>query len=77
MSINHGNLGCELSKLIGRKVRHERARRNLTQDDLAHEMGTCRENISRIELGKNDLKLSTLSRLAKTLNVSVVSLFIE
>ncbi len=48
-----------------------RARCELSQAALAKKVGTSREYIARLELGQHDPSLTTLTKLAKALNVNV------
>jgi len=56
-----GNLGTNL-----RQLRTERA---MTQEEVGHRSGVHPTEVSRIEAGKRDPKVSTLERLAKALGV--------
>ena len=51
-----------------------RAERGLSQEALAKKVGVSREYIARLETGKHDPPLSTLTKLAKALKVKVTSL---
>lgn len=42
----------ELSKFIGNKIRYYRELRNMTQDELAEQLKTTRQSISRYENGE-------------------------
>jgi transcriptional regulator with XRE-family HTH domain len=55
---------------LGRNLRHARAQAKLTQEEVAGRSGVHATEISRIEGGKRDPKVSTLERLAKALGVS-------
>ncbi len=54
-----------------KRLRELRAKRGLSQRDLADLSGVSREYIARIELGQHDPTLSTLEKLAKALGVKV------
>ena len=51
-----------------------RAKRGLTQEALAKRLGFSRAYLARLEMGRHDPPLSTLVKLAKALNVTVVEL---
>lgn len=51
-----------------------REARGLTQAGLAKGSGLTREYIARLELGQQDPSLSTLTKLAKALKVTVAEL---
>jgi transcriptional regulator with XRE-family HTH domain len=59
---------------LGARVRALREKRNWSQEDLAHEGGLARSFTGAIERGEKDLRLSTLVKLANTLNMSVAQL---
>jgi HTH-type transcriptional regulator / antitoxin HipB len=52
---------------IGVMLRQARESARLTQDELAHRLKTKKTAISRIENHAEDIKLSTLERVAKAL----------
>jgi ribosome-binding protein aMBF1 (putative translation factor) len=52
---------------IGVMLRQARESVGLTQDELAHRLKTKKTAISRIENHAEDIKLSTLERVAKAL----------
>jgi transcriptional regulator with XRE-family HTH domain len=56
---------------MARRIKEWRAKRGLTQRELADGSGVSREYIARIELGQHDPTLSTLEKLAKALGVKV------
>ena len=64
----------ESASEIGRKVRHLRVAAGLTQTALAKRSGLDRTHLSRLERGSLEPTLSTLKRLAKTLQVTPRSL---
>ena len=63
------------SFILGEKLREERKRCGLTQEQLAAKIGTKKSYISRIENGHADVQLSTLFRifagLGKRITLSV------
>lgn len=61
-------------KAFGRKLREERTKCGISQVTLALRMEFNSTYISNMERGKNDVKISTVARLAKGLNMSVSDL---
>ena len=62
---------------FGKQLQRLRARRGLTQEQLAVTAGLSRTFLTRLELGQHDPSLGTLVRLAKALRVSVAELLGE
>ncbi len=56
------------------KIKHLRTARGLTQVALAKKVGVSREYVARLDTGHHDPPLSTLTKLAKALRVSVSEL---
>jgi transcriptional regulator with XRE-family HTH domain len=54
---------------FGSNLRAARERRGLTQEEVARRSGVHATEVSRIEAGKRDPKVSTLERLAKAVEV--------
>lgn len=54
---------------FGRNLRAARERLGLTQEEVAQRSGVHATEVSRIEAGKRDPKVSTLERLAKAVEV--------
>ena len=54
---------------LGQNVRAARLERGWTQEDLAHQTGLTSVQVSRIERGKREIRLTTLLRLMKALEV--------
>lgn len=54
---------------LGRNLRRARERRKMTQEEVAGLSGVHATEVSRIEGGKRDPKVSTLERLAKAVGV--------
>jgi len=59
---------------FGANVRQARLRRGWTQEDLAHATGLATVQISRIERGRREVRLTTLLRLLKALEISPAKL---
>lgn len=61
-------------KILGQRIREIRVNQGLSQDKLAQMIGGSPKGkayISRIELGKCNLSINVLSRIAKALDVKV------
>lgn len=54
---------------LGKNLRETRKQLGLTQEEVSQRSGVQAGEISRIEGGKRDPKVSTLERLAKALDV--------
>jgi len=59
---------------VGRRVRELRQSRRLSLQELADKAGLTRGNASRLEAGKHEPRLETLSRVAEALGVAVADL---
>jgi transcriptional regulator with XRE-family HTH domain len=59
---------------FGKRVRALRAERGWTQEELAHRSGLNRSYMSEVERGISDVSLSTLQKIAKTLEISLADL---
>ena len=59
---------------FGANVRAARLARGWTQEDLAHKTGLASVQVSRIERGKREVRLSTLVRLVRALDISPAEL---
>jgi transcriptional regulator with XRE-family HTH domain len=60
---------------FGRRVQRERMKRNLKQIDLSVATGMTRSSISQIENGRQEVGIRTIEKLAKALEMPMVSLF--
>ena len=56
------------------RLKQLRKQRGLTQAQLAKKMGLSHGYLARLEIGMHDPPLSTLSKLAKALKVTVAEL---
>ena len=54
---------------LGRNLRRARLRLELTQEEVAERSGVHATEVSRIEAGKRDPRVSTVARLAKAVEV--------
>ena len=57
-------------RFIGKNIKTYRMRSDLTQDQLANEVGIARVSLARIEAGTANTTIKTLVRLAHALKVS-------
>jgi transcriptional regulator with XRE-family HTH domain len=60
---------------IGNRIQKLRELQGLSQQDLAAKCNFEKSNMSRLEAGKVNSTLSTIEKVAKSLNVDVVDLF--
>ena len=65
----------ELQKKLGARIRQLREKRGWSQETFAHETGFARSFTSGLELGKKDLRLSTILRLSRIFGMSIPQLF--
>ena len=56
---------------IGVLLRQARERKGITQEELAHRIKTTKSAISRVENHAEDIKLSTLDRIADALQLKL------
>ena len=66
--LGHRAEDCDMGAL-GTNLREARERLGLTQEQVAERSGVNATEVSRIEGGKRDPKVSTLERLAKAVEV--------
>lgn len=57
-----------------RKLRHDQG---ISQEELAERCGLHRTYISDVELGKRNVSLENIERIATSFNKSIVELFME
>lgn len=58
------------STKLGLNLKRIRTKKNISQGDIARDLGVSRGFISAIENGKTNPTLSTIANIAKTLDVS-------
>jgi len=66
-----------LDKIIGANIRTERARRQITREDLADIVELTTSHIGLIERGERGATAVLLQRLSKAFNISIDSLFLD
>lgn len=67
----------DITVVFGRAVRLVRARRNLSQEELADESGLDRSYVGGVERGSRNPSLAAIAKIAKGLGVSLSDLFAE
>lgn len=72
--IEISRLSNEIPKLVGEQIVTFRKMRNLSQTELAQMVGKDRQYLYKIEKGRVTPNITTLSILAKALNVSLSEL---
>ena len=65
----------EIKDILGRNIKYFRFHKQLSQSELAEKADISITFLSNIERGKMFPKVETLSRITKSLNVSVFELF--
>ena len=60
---------------VGKQIQKLRDSKGLSQQDLAAKCNFEKSNMSRLEAGRVNPTLSTLEKVAKALDVSLVELF--
>lgn len=66
-----------LRQILARNIRHLRQERGMTQEDLSFETGISRTYLSDVELGKRNVAVDNIERIARALRVRVEELFVE
>lgn len=64
----------ELQKVVGKNLRLYRQLHNLSQEELAHELGVHRTYMGGVERGERNLTLRSVERLAERINVDPLHL---
>lgn len=60
-----------MNELLGGRIKALRSAANLTQEQVAEQIGVSRQKYARIENGANSITLDILSKIAEILKVSV------
>ena len=63
--------------ILGQRIRFERIKRKISQEELAEKTNLSRRAISCIECGNNDAKYTTLLKIADALEIDVSVLFLR
>ena len=61
-------------KQMGRRLKALRVKQDLSRQELAQEAGVSREYVRKLEAGRYDPTVGTLTKLAKALGVPVTEL---
>jgi transcriptional regulator with XRE-family HTH domain len=64
----------EPKKKVGQNIRSHRKRLDLTQEALAYKCGMHPVELGRAERGKRDLRISTVVKIAKGLEIAACEL---
>ena len=64
----------ELYRVIGAKIRDERSKKNLSQEEIARRLNLSRSSVTNIENGNQKISVLDLYKLAETLNVDITDL---
>lgn len=65
----------ETKVAVGRNIRTQRERRDLTQEQLGHRAGIHPVEVGRAERGVRDMRVSTVAKLARGLGIPPMELF--
>jgi len=60
---------------FGNKVRYERVKLDLSQEELAYRAGVHRTYIGMIERAEKNITLKNIEKIAKALNLKIKKLF--
>ena len=63
--------------ILGQRIRYQRIKKRLSQEELAEKTGLSRRASSCIECGNNDAKYTTLLKIADALDVDISVLFLK
>lgn len=67
----------EILKQFGDKVRAERTRLGLSQEELAAKAGVHRTYIGMIERAEKNITLENIQKVCKALNIKIGSFFVN
>ncbi len=60
-----------MNELLGSRIKALRMTKNLTQEQVAAQIGVSRQKYARVESGVNSITLDILSKVAKVLDVTI------
>lgn len=63
--------------ILGQRIRFERIKKGLSQEELAEKTELSRRAISCIECGVNDAKYTTLLKIVDALDIDISKLFLK
>lgn len=67
----------DVRKALGSRIREERKRLGLSQEDLASAAGLDRTYVGGVERGERNPSLESIASLSRALGVSLATLFAE
>ena len=65
----------KINVLFGKRIKQLRLEKGLTQLDIATVLNTDATHVSRIELARVDVRISTAVKIAEALEVPIAELF--
>lgn len=73
-------MGCQVVSTdillrFGKAVRQIRQEKHISQEELADMCGLHRTYLSDVELGKRNISLENIEKIAKSLSISIVDVF--
>jgi transcriptional regulator with XRE-family HTH domain len=77
VTMRKSNTKLNARQVLAENLKRLREARGMTQEDLALESGISRTYLSDVELGKRNIGIDNLERLAQALRVKVADLLIE
>ncbi len=60
---------------FGRKIREERLKRDISQEELAYRAGVHRTYVGMVERAEKNITLANIEKFAKALKVPIYELF--
>lgn len=72
--LNQSSMGTEILEKFGKRVRDERLKQGLSQEQLAEKAGLHRTYIGMIERAEKNITLINIEKVAKALEISVEEL---
>lgn len=60
-----------MNEMLGNRIKALRSAKNLTQEQVADQIGISRQKYARIENGVNSVTLDILSKIAEVLGITV------
>ena len=60
-----------MNELLGSRIKALRIAKNLTQEQVADQIGVSRQKYARVESGTNSITLDILSKVAEILDVKI------
>jgi len=68
------DFNSSLNKLLGERIKKSRLDLGMNQIELANAVGLGRTTITNIEVGRHQVPLSVLYKIARTLNIEIHSI---